>query len=99
MWRGSQAEKELDEDMACSLHEHMTPEELRESKIEIYGPFSKKRFAKRIDQKREASKPYGKNPMQAASKKEMKEKKKIKNRPEISRRMVTGGVSAYVNQD
>ena len=98
MWRGSDAEKQLDHDMAWGLHDEMTPSELRETNLEVYGSFSKKRFAKRIDQKREASKPYGANPMQAAAKKAAKDKKKVKNRPDISR-LNTQGVNAFVNED
>ena len=97
LWRGSDAEKQLDNDMAWGLHDEMTPSELRATN-DVYKPFSAKRFAKRIDQKREASKPYGANPMQAAAKKESKEKKKLKNRPDISRRGIEG-VAAYVNED
>ena len=97
LWRGSDAEKQLDEDMAWGLHEQMTPSELRNSK-EVYGPFNAKRFAKMIDQKREAAKPYGANPMQAAAKKAVKDNKKVKNRPDISR-LATEGVNAYVNED
>ena len=84
--------------MAWGLHDEMTPSELRETNLEVYGSFSKKRFAKRIDQKREASKPYGANPMQAAAKKAAKDKKKVKNRPDISR-LNTQGVNAFVNED
>ena len=97
LWRDSDADKQLEHDMAWGLHEQMTPEELRETNLEVYGEFSKKRFAKRIDQKREASKPYGANPMQAAAKKATKEKKKLKNRPDISR-LAAQGVNAYVNE-
>lgn len=98
LWRGSDAEKQLDHDMAWGLHDEMTPQELRATNLEVYGPFNKKRFAKRIDQKREAAKPYGANPMQAAAKKAVKDLKKIKNRPDISR-VETQGVNAYVNED
>ena len=82
---------------AVLFYEQMTPEELRQTNLEVYGEFSKKRFAKRIDQNREASKPYGANPMQAAAKKNVKEMKKLKNRPDISR-LTTEGVCAYVNE-
>ena len=97
LWHGSDADKQLEHNMPWGLHEHMTPEELGATNLKVYGPFSKKRFAKRINQKREASKPYGANPMQAAAKKEDKEKKKLKNRPDISR-LQTDGVAAYVNE-
>lgn len=98
LWRDSDAAKQLDHDMAWGLHETMTPSELRATNLEVYGPFTKKRFAKMIDQKREASKPYGANPMQAAAKKAAKDKKRVRNRPEISR-IAAAGVNAYVNEE
>ena len=96
LWRGSEADNQLEDAMAHGRHEHLTPSELRDTNLEVFGVFSKKRFAKRIDQKREASKPYGANPMQAAAKKALKDKKKLKNRPDISR-MANGGVVVYNN--
>ena len=62
----------------------MKPSELRETR-ECYLPFSKRRFSKRLDQMKEAAKPYGMNPMQAAAKREEKQKAKVKNRPTLSR--------------
>lgn len=98
LWRGSQADKQLETDMANGVHlaANFKPSELHASNS-IYWPFSKKRFAKRIDQKREMAKPYGNNPMQAAAKKAAKDMKKLRNRPDISR-LATEGVDAYANE-
>jgi hypothetical protein len=93
LWRGSYADACLDEDMANGRHLQMKPSELRETRP-CYQEFSKKRFAKRIDQKREAAKPYGCNPMQAAAKREYRERTKVKNRPHLSR---AGTTAPYVN--
>ena len=84
LWADSEADRLLKIDMSNNKHLEMTPQKLRETKPE-YQLFSKKRFSKRIDQLTEAAKPYGMNPMQAAAKKANKEKKKIENRPDISR--------------
>ena len=72
-------------------------------KREIYAPFGLERLTKRVDQKKEAAKPYGMNPMQAAAAKEKKkakkqkrEKAKVKDRPEVSR---VGKVQPYNNSD
>ena len=96
LWRDSEAAAKLAEDMANNLHLQMTPKELFETR-ECYKPFGKRRFSKRIDQVKEALKPYGTNPMQAAAKKEDRKRKsrnKVKNRPECSRR---GIVQPYGN--
>lgn len=95
VWRGSEAAKLLDEDMAAGKHlvEGFKPSKLWEERPE-YKDFSKRRFSKRIDQKKEAAKPYGKNPQQAAddnqkNKKNAKGKgRKLKDRPDISRKGV-----------
>ena len=97
LWHGSDADKQLEEDMAAGRHLTMDPSELRASNLEVYGAFSIKRFAKRVDQKREMAKPYGANPMQAAAKKAKKDEKRVRNRPDISRK-ATEGVNAYVNE-
>jgi hypothetical protein len=87
LWDGSKADHYLDLDMAEGKHlvEGFKPSELRKTR-ECYMLFSPQRFSKRIDQKKEAAKPYGQNAMQTASRKK-KEKKdvKVKNRPDISR--------------
>ena len=60
-----------------------------------------KSFAKQIDQKREAAKPYGENPMQAAAnaaKRAAKTKKKVRNRPDVSRK-AKGFTTVYKNGD
>jgi hypothetical protein len=98
LWRNSEAATKLDEDMANSLHLQMTPKELFETR-ECYKEFGKRRFSKRIDQKKEAAKPYGMNPMQAAARKEDPKTKrkghnKVKNHPEHSR---VGLVQPYSN--
>ena len=96
VWRGSEAARQLDEDMANNLHKTMKIRELWESK-DVYKPFGPERFEKRVDQKKEAAKPYGENPMQTAAKRAKKEKRnkaKTKDRPEISRK---GTVNAYNN--
>ena len=90
---GSEAARLLDIDMANGLHKQMKPSELRATR-ECYQAFSPKRFSQRIDQKREAAKPYGMNPMQAAAKKEEKDRSKIKNRPDKSRKE---SVDPYIN--
>ena len=95
LWRDSEADRLLTIDMINGEHLKMTASELRETNP-AYKEFSKKRFAKRIDQKREAAKPYGANPMQAAAKKAKIDSKKVKNRPEISRRGMDG-IVAYNN--
>lgn len=100
VWRGSEAAKQLDEDMAKGLHTTMKPGELWKSNP-IYHDFSKARFSKRIDQKKEGAKPYGENPMQTAAKRAKKEKKargKVKARPDISR-AGQEGVQPYQNVD
>ena len=84
LWKDSEADKCLKEDMANGLHLQMAPKELFQTRP-CYEPFGLRRFGKRIDQLREAAKPYGCNPMQAAAKREKKSLTKIKNRPEISR--------------
>jgi hypothetical protein len=83
-WQDSDADHFLELDMEAGKHLEMKPSELRDTR-ECYKHFSKKRFSKRIDQKREAAKPYGMNPMQAAAKKQKKSAVKVQNRPEISR--------------
>ena len=84
--------------MSANLHLQMTPAEIKESN-EYFKDFTKRRIAKRIDQKKEASKPYGANPMQAAAKRAAKNKKKVRNRPEVSRLTQEEVVNAYVNID
>ena len=93
LWRNSEADRLLKQDMADGLHETMYPRDLFATRVE-YQAFGKTRFAKRIDQYREAAKPHGMNPMQAAAKKAKKEKKVIKDRPAISR---LGSVESYSN--
>ena len=88
LWRDSEADNWLEIDMAAGLHLQMKPSELRQTR-ECYKLFTPKRFSKRIDQKKEAAKPYGMNPMQAAAKKEKKERTKVMNRPQISRATTT----------
>lgn len=95
LWRDSAADQQLDIDMAAGLHLTMKPSELRASK-ECYKAFSVRRFSKRIDQKKEAAKPHGTNPMQAAAKKKKKAQSKVKNRPEISRATTT---APYTNSE
>ena len=92
LWEGSAADSRLEEDMAEGLHLQMKPKKLFATRPE-YKEFGLKRFTKRIDQKREAAKPCGENPMQTAAKREQKEKKKekkekarVKDRQEMSRR-------------
>jgi hypothetical protein len=99
LWRDSEAAEKLAEDMANGLHLHMKPRELFETQ-ECYKLFGKRRFSKRIDQKKEATKPYGMNPMQAAAKKDAKTtskkgRSKVKSRPEHSR---LGEVEPYDNK-
>ena len=84
LWEDSEADKFLEIDMTAGKHEQMKPSQLRATR-ECYKLFSTRRFSKRIDQKREAAKPYGCNPLQAAAKREQKQKKKVKNRPHLSR--------------
>ena len=79
--------------MARGLHLLMKPRELFATRA-CYEPFGKRRFQKRIDQLKEADKPYGCNPMQAAAKREKKNLNKIKNRPELSR---AGSIEPYNN--
>lgn len=97
LWRESEADKLLDSDMSEEKHLEMAPSELRDTRPE-YKFFTPKRFAKRIDQKREAAKPYGANPMQVAAKKAARDRKKVRNRPELSRRFIEGAAE-YDNTD
>ena len=87
LWEDSEADKYLEIDMADGKHLQM-----KCATRECYQLFSVRRFSKRIDQKREASKPYGLNPMQAAAKREAKQKSKVKNRPIVSQ---IGSISVY----
>ena len=84
MKRISGAAKKLDEDMAAGVH---LEDGFSAKALKGTNGFSAKRIAKRIDQKKEAAKPYGINPMQAADKKKKKKKPlaAVKNRPDISR--------------
>lgn len=82
LWKDSEADAWLKQDMKDGLHLQMPPRELFETR-DCYKPFGKRRFAKRIDQLRQAAKPYGTNPMQAAAKREKKELTQIKDRPSI----------------
>ena len=84
LWEGSDADKFLALDMAEGKHLQMKPSQLRLTR-ECYLLFTPRRFSKRIDQKKEAAKPYGTNPLQAAAKREHKQRMKIKNRPQLSR--------------
>ena len=83
--------------MAEGKHLQLMPSELLRERPE-YQEFGRERLAKRIDQKREAAKPYGANPMQAAAKRAAKESKKVRNRPDISRKD-NQGVTPYNNAD
>lgn len=97
LWRDSNADRLLIIDMANNLHLTMKPSALRLTRP-AYQEFSVKRFSKRIDQKKEAAKPYGANPMQTAAKKAVKDRKKVKNRPDISRKD-NEDTAAYHNTD
>ena len=94
LWENSEADRLLKEDMANGLHLTMKPGDLFQTR-ECYKTFGKRRFSKRIDQLREAAKPYGLNPQQAAEKREKKHKNKVKNRPNYSRKDTT---APYSNQ-
>lgn len=87
-WRDSEADRQLEIDMATGLHLTIKPSKLRASK-ECHKAFSIRRFSKHINQKKEAAKPCGTNPMQAATKKKKKQQTKVKNRPNISRAATT----------
>ena len=93
LWEGSEADKWLKVDMANNLHLQMKPGKLFETR-ECYKEFGKRRFSKRIDQLKEAAKPYGLNPVQAAAKREAKQKSKVKNRPNISRASTTAAYNS-----
>jgi hypothetical protein len=93
LWKDSEADRCLKEDMTNGLHLQMKPGKLFETR-DCYQPFGKHRFSKGINQLTEAAKPYGTNPMQAAAKKAKKDKTKVKNCPEISR---LGNIDAYHN--
>lgn len=98
VWRGSKAAAQLDQDLEDGLVEpNMEPSEVFDMHS-CYKEFGLKRLGQRLDQLKEKAKPYGENPMQTAAKrakKEMKEKRKVKPRPELSRR---GSVDAYNNE-
>ena len=68
LWKDHEADRWLKVDMELGKHLQMTPQELRETR-DCYKLFSKKRFAKRIDQYKEAAKPFGATPGQAKYKK------------------------------
>jgi hypothetical protein len=93
LWEDSEAATWIKIDFEAGKHLNMKPSELRETR-DCYKLFSKRRFSKRLDQMKEAAKPYGMNPMQAAAKREEKEKSKVKNRPQKSR---IGTVAPYNN--
>ncbi len=93
LWEGSEAAEWLEIDFQAGKHLEMAPSELRETR-DCYKLFSKRRFSKRIDQMREAAKPYGMNPAQAAARRAKKQEKKVKNRPDFSR---VGSTEAYQN--
>jgi hypothetical protein len=84
--------------MANGLHLTQKHKDLFATRA-CYKPFGKKRLSKRIDQKKEAAKPYGMNPMQAAARKADKKSKKgankVKSRPEVSR---LGALQPYSNK-
>ena len=90
LWEGSEAARLLEIDMAAGKHlvPNFKPGDLWETKDE-YKKFTKRRFSKRIDQKKEAAKPYGENPAMVQAKREKKQIRKIKNRPQISRAGMT----------
>ena len=93
LWEGSEADAWLEIDMENKLHLQMKPKALRDTRPS-YKLFSIRRFSKQIDQKKEAAKPYGQNPMQTAAKaakKEKKDKSKVKDCPAISRVGIIGG--------
>ena len=89
----SNKSQQLDLDMAADMHKLMPPSKLKDLRV-VYKDFSKKRFSKRIDQKKEAAKPYGVNPMQQAARRKKKEQVAIKHRPNISR---IDNTTAYIN--
>ena len=96
VWRGSNAAKQLDQDLVNGFLDDKDPLEVFEMH-ECYKEFGVKRLGQRLDQLKESAKPYGENPMQTAAnraKKEKKDRSKLKNRPEISR---LGTVEAYNN--
>jgi hypothetical protein len=62
LWKDSEADQCLRQDMKDGLHLQMAPREIFATR-ECYQPFGKRRFAKRIDQLKEAAKPYGTNPI------------------------------------
>ena len=89
LWKDHEADRWLKVDMAAGKHLLMTPQELREQR-DCYKLFSKQRFAKRIDQLKEAAKPFGATPGQARS------KKLVNGCKEKSRK---GLLDAYVNEE
>ena len=96
VWRGSEAAKQLDADLVAGLLDDMEPSEVFDMH-ECYKPFGLKRLGQRLDYFREKAKPYGENPQQAAAnraKRAKQEQRKVKPRPNISRK---GSVGPYEN--
>lgn len=98
VWRGLEAANQLDQDLVNGLVEsNMLPSDVFDMH-DCHKEFGVKRLGQRLDQLREKAKPHGENPMQAASKrakKELKEKRKVKDCPQLSRR---GSVKACSNE-
>lgn len=94
LWKDSEANRLLKEAMQQGLHLQMGPGDASFETNAVWAPFRKRSFSERIDQLKEVAKPCGCNPMQAAKKKERKDKTKIKDRPDISR---AGGGTAPCN--
>jgi hypothetical protein len=95
LWKDSEADRLLKQMMAQGLHLTMKPGAIFDTQAE-FQPFGKRRLAKRIDQLKEAAKPYGTNPMQAAAKRAKKDLKKVKDHQEISRH---GDMDQYNNSN
>jgi len=66
VWKGSEADTWLRMDIQDELHLTMKPKELWKTR-ECYQSFSKERFRKRIDQIKQAEKPFGVTPGQEKS--------------------------------
>jgi len=83
IWKGSEADYWIKEDMEADLHLQMKCQALWATRP-CYQLFSKKRFSKRIDQHKEAAKEHGCTPGQNKSKKNSKKNSKKLGNPALS---------------
>lgn len=93
LWNNHKADAQLIEDMKNGLHQALTPKQLFRLNP-IYQEFGLKRLTQRIDQKREANKPFGCTPGQAEERRRKRNDGKIRNNPEL----IGDNVAVYGNQ-